>query len=529
MKKIHLLKYVLVLLIFVGCTEDFAELNKNPYQISDESLRQDNNHVGAFFPTMLNNVFGDQIEHNLAHESFVRHLATPTPFVGGVNNTTYYIRWNTYWNRVYGQIMAPVRQVLQIAEEENNEVFTAWAKLIRVLASSRLSAYHGPIIYSNYGSSEKTILYDTEADLYNKWFSELDEIEALLTKNVDFGGMANFDESFGGDVGAWIKLANSLRLRLAMRISKVNPALAKTQGEKAIAAAGGMITTTADNFMIKNYDGFFRPARICFGWGDTRMSATMESVLGGYEDPRASKYFDPATDDTLYPDHPDFPYKGIRNGAELVAKDDRLTYSTINSQFNNNGYPFRRCFTSSETHFLLAEASLRGWAGAGSAQEHYEAGVRESFDEWGAGSADAYLMQDDTKLPWNYDDPKASGEVNDFVSRITVPVMWDEAEDKEIKLEKIMTQKWLAAVHNTIEIWVDHRRTGYPKLPFNYKNDSNADWGVIADDDFLRRMPFVNGERNNNPDGVADATSKLGGPDEIGTRLWWDTGGPNFP
>ena len=137
-------------------------LNTNPYQISDESLRQDNNHVGAFFPAMLNNIFGDQIEHNLAHESFVRHLGTPTPFVGGVNNTTYYIRWNTHWNRVYNNVMAPARQVLQIAEAENNEVFAAWVKLLRVLSTSRLSAYHGPIIYSNYGSSDQTILYDSE-------------------------------------------------------------------------------------------------------------------------------------------------------------------------------------------------------------------------------------------------------------------------------------------------------------------------------------------------------------------------------
>ena len=528
MKRIITIKCILLVSLFFGCTDNFEEINTNPYQISDESLRQDNNHVGAFFPTMLNNVFGDQIEHNLAHESFVRHLGTPTPFVGGVNNTTYYIRWNTYWNRVYNNIFAPSRQVIQIAEAENNVVFVAWAKLLRVLAASRLSAYHGPIIYSNYGSSDQTILYDSESDLYNTWFTELDEIVADLTANADFGGMANFDESFGGDINAWIKLANSLRLRLAMRISKVNPSLAKTQGEKAIADAGGMITTTADNFMIKNYDGFFRPARICFGWGDTRMSATMESVLGGYQDPRVSKYFDPATDDTLYPDHPDFPYKGVRNGAFLVAKDDRLTYSTISSDFNNNGYPFRRCFTSSETHFLMAEAALRGWAGTGSAQEHYETGVRESFQEWGAGSADNYLQQDATFLPLDYDDPKAEGEINDFVSRIEVPVQWDEADDNEVKLEKIMTQKWIAAVHNTIEIWVDHRRTGYPKLPFNYQNDSNADWGVIAADDFLRRMPFVNGERNNNPDGVSDATKLLGGPDEIGTKLWWDTGGPNF-
>lgn len=527
MKKLSILKYLFVLSLFVGCTENFAELNTNPYQISDESLRQDNNHVGAFFPTMLNNIFGDQIEHNLANESFVRHLGTPTPFVGGVNNTTYYIRWNTYWNRVYGQIMAPVRQVLQIAEAENNEVFAAWAKLLRVLATSRLSAYHGPIIYSNYGSSDKVILYDSEQELYNTWFAELDEIVAALSRNTDFGGMANFDDSFGGDVGAWIKLANSIRLRLAMRISKVNPSLAKTQGEKAIADPGGLIESTSDNFYIKNYDGFFRPARICFGWGDTRMSATMESVLGGYEDPRVTSYFDPATDNTLYSDHPDFPYKGIRNGAELVAKDDRLAYSTIASAFQT--WPARRCFTSSETHFLLAEAALRGWAGTGTAQAHYETGVKESFDEWGTGGADAYLQKDETYLPFDYDDPKASGAVNDFVSRIKVPVKWDDAEDNEVKLEKIMTQKWIAAVHNTIEIWVDHRRTGYPKLPYNYKNDSNADWGVIPADDFLRRMPFVNGERDNNPDGVADATQKLGGPDEIGTRLWWDTGGPNFP
>jgi hypothetical protein len=528
MKKITILKYLFVISLLAGCTENFDELNTNPYQISDESLKQDNNHVGAFFPAMLNNIFGDQVDHNLANESFVRHLGTPTPFVGGRNNTTYYITWNTHWGRVYNNVMPQARQVLQIAEAENNEVFAAWVKLIRVLSTSRLSAYHGPIIYSNYGSSDQTILYDSEETLYNTWFAELDEIVDDLSKNVDFGGMAKFDDSYGGNVGSWIKLANSIRLRLAMRISKVAPALAKQQGEKAIAAPGGLIMTNADNFMIKNYDGFFRPARICFGWGDTRMSATMESVLGGYQDPRVSKYFEPATDPAVYQDHPDFPYKGIRNGALLVAKDDRLTYSTIAKIFDNNGYPRRRCFTSSETHFLLAEAALRGWAGAGSAQDHYETGVRESFAEWGAGGVDAYLQQDDSLTPWDYNDPKAAGDINDFVSRIEIGVKWNEADDKELKLEKIMTQKWIAAVHNTIEIWVDHRRTGYPKLPYNYKNDSNSDWGVIPPNDFLRRMPFVNGERNNNPQGVADATAKLGGPDEIGTRLWWDTGGPNF-
>ena len=78
-----------------------------------------------------------------------------------------------------------------------------------------------------------------------------------------------------------------------------------------------------------------------------------------------------------------------------------------------------------------------------------------------------------------------------------------------------------------MEAWVDHRRTGYPKLPYNAKNDSSADWGVIAADDFIKRMPWPDSERNNNKDGVADATTKLGGPDNIATRLWWDTGNVN--
>ena len=76
MKKISIFIILIGLTLYSGCTKDFAELNTNPYQISDESLRQDNNHVGAFFPTMLNNIFGDQIEHNLCNESFTRQLCT---------------------------------------------------------------------------------------------------------------------------------------------------------------------------------------------------------------------------------------------------------------------------------------------------------------------------------------------------------------------------------------------------------------------------------------------------------------------
>ncbi len=527
MKKITYICFV-VLLALSSCTEDFVELNQNPNEVTDESLKQDFNNVGAFFPPMLKNLFGHQIEHNLSHDSWVRHLATPTPFTGGINNTTYYIRWNTYWNRIYGQIMSPATLVKKVAVAEDYPVFVEWAKLIQILGASRLTAYHGPIIFTKFG--EEPAKYDSEPVLYNAFFTQLDEIQAVFAANQDYTGLGKFDASYEGSIPKWSKLVNSMRLRLAIRLSKVDPALAKTQGEKALSDPAGLIESNEDNFLVSLYGDVFPPVTISFGWGDTRMSATMESVLIGYDDPRISKFFDPVTQNDLgetpdISDHPEYPYKGIRNGAELVAKGDRLFYSNISSDFKK--VENRRFFTAAEVQFLKAEAALRGWAGTGSAREHYEMGVNLSFADWGAGSADAYLAND-TGLPIDYNDPQAEGDVNDFVSRITSTVAWDDAADNEAKLEKIITQKWINGYTNSIEPWVDHRRTDYPKLPFNYKNDSNADWGVIPADGFLRRQVFVQSQRENNAASVAEATSFLGGPDEIGTRLWWDVEGPNF-
>ena len=518
MKRIIYLLITALLFNISACTDGFEDLNQNPYQITDESLTQDFNNVGAFYAPMFQNLFGNQVNHNLSNVSWVRHLGTPTNFVGGINNTTYYIRWNGYWNRVYNSIMSPSGLVILKAEDEDFPVFVQWAKLIRILAMSRLTAYHGPVIYTEFGGAGG---YDSEPILYDAFFKDLDQILSVFNANIDYSGLDNFDASYGGDIPSWIRLVNSMRLRLAMRISMADPARAQTEGEKALMDQGGLISSNGENFNVFLYGAVYHPVTISFGWGDTRMSASMESILIGYDDPRIAAFFDPATDDTLYPDHPNYPYKGIRNGAEIVAKGDRLSYSTISSNFKT--VTERRFFGAAEIEFIKAEAALRGWAGVGSAMAHYEAGVNASFEEWGTGGAAAYLANN-TGLPIDYDDPKASGAINDFVSRITSTVMWDDAASNEIKLEKIMMQKWIASRSNCMEAWVDHRRTGYPKLPYNYQNDSNADWGVIADDDFLRRVPFTNGQRADNSAAVAAATGFLGGPDDIATKLWWDTG-----
>jgi hypothetical protein len=125
----------------------------------------------------------------------------------------------------------------------------------------------------------------------------------------------------------------------------------------------------------------------------------------------------------LVSDHPEWPYKGIHSGAYLDAKDQRLTYSTINESFKS--VTSRRYFTYSEVCLLKAEAALRGWAGAGDAKTNYENGVRASFADWGAGGVDAYLA-DDTSKPINYVDPKEAR--NNFISRTDITAAWNESD-----------------------------------------------------------------------------------------------------
>jgi hypothetical protein len=178
---------LLVLVSLSSCTDDFEQLNTNPYQITDASLEQNFNHIGAFFPSLLKPIIGHQTHHNLINDSYVRHFGTPTPFVGGVNNTTYYIRWNdNYWNTLYNSIMAPSKQVIEIAEEGGYDMFVEWANLIRVVVASRATAFYGPLIYSNYGKTPS--MYDSEKELHNTFFAQLDKIVSTFSAKTDYTG-----------------------------------------------------------------------------------------------------------------------------------------------------------------------------------------------------------------------------------------------------------------------------------------------------------------------------------------------------
>ena len=371
MKKIY--KYLAASLLVIGfasCTEDFEDINTNPNGITEESLTQMNNNVGNEFQPMFLNVFNVtpawnyQLQQNLLGDTFSGYMTPPTPFAGNVNNMTYSLvdGWNGFpWSDAYGNIMPQalnVKNAVQLGGDEKGIKFVHLANIIKVTAMHRVSDIYGPIRYSKFNDFATTGEYDSQEVAYQAFFDDLgaaiDGLEPFVA-DVQF---QPFDMSaFGGDIAKWRQYANSLRLRLAMRVVNTNPSLAKTQGELALNSNAGLMES--ENMVINT--GFPHPITVISGsWGDIRMGAEMESILTGYNDGRMETYFNPSADATLSGD-----YKGIRMGIDITAKGQYVDHSSIGKVIDGETLTW---MTASEVLLLKAEAALRGWSDAGDAE-----------------------------------------------------------------------------------------------------------------------------------------------------------------
>jgi hypothetical protein len=534
MKKIYskrfvvLLTYLVAAAMFItGCTDKFEDFNTDPYGITREQLKEDFNYIGLPLKLMQLSLYvndpawNTQLQQNLIADVYSGYMTPPTPFAGNVNNVTYALvaGWNGFpWSDGYDFVMKPAAHVREMSKDQYDD-FYAWSLILKVEAMHRVSDIYGPIIYSKFGqtSPDGSVAYDSQEDVYHAFFDELDEAITILTPYAT--NEANltpyfkpFDLVYGGSYSKWVKFANTLRLRLAIRISERDPAKAKIEGEKALGHPVGLLAKNDDNFLVSIPTA--HPLNVINNsWGDIRLGAAMESILGGYGDPRLEKYALPATDPAVANQ-----YKGIRQGVDIDAKSRYGDYSKLIT-FPNKV----QLMTAAEAWFLKAEAALRSWAGAGSAQTNYETGVKTSFDQNGADGYAIYIT-DDTKTAKPYTDPKAKtpGE-NDVLAGSpylsTITVQWDDADSDDEKLERIITQKWIAMYPDGQEAWSEFRRTGYPTLFPVVKNYSG---GKISTTEFIRRIEFAASEYSTNPKGVEQAVTLLGGPDTGGTRLWWD-------
>ncbi len=520
--------FTAVFMLILGCTGDFEEYNIDKSKVTNDNLSADFYSIGGFFPQMQQMIYCNfnwgegtnwtfQIMQNLNADIFSGYMMAPTPFASNINNTNYALvdGWNgASWNYTYSYFMTASAEVNRLAGEDYPEVNAA-AKILKVAAMHRLSDMYGPIIYTHYGNSQTGGKFDSQKDAYYAFFEDLDKsiktLENYLSENPGQKPLEEYDLMFAGDFEKWIQYANSLRLRLAIRISNVEPAKAKTEGEAAMSNAYGVLE---EGVVAVSGKGYSHPLfALSIQWQDIKMGGSIESIMTGYEDPRMEKYFLPVTDEDLT--KKEIRYKGIRQGIDIPAKETYVGHSSLNFAAETPA----QLMTSAEVYFLRAEGALRSWANmGGSASDLYQKGVEASFTQHGVALG-SYLESDNVAAPFTdyLNDANsvqaASSDLNN------VSPKWDDAAGFETKLQKIITQKYIAIYPQGMEAWAEYRRTKYPVLMPVVINNSQ---GVIDTDKKVRRLNFSVAEKQINPSGYAEAVGLLGGEDTGATPLWWD-------
>lgn len=517
-----------VMSLFGACTRDFGEVNTNPLLPNDEIINRDNIGVSANLPSLLfqpvytalsgtdaaNNY---QVVDNLMAQSWMGYMA-PRDAKWNNNNLTQYSFANQGWlNGAYTctttNVLAPwiqLKKAVMDGETQHPEIF-AIAQITKIMALHRGVDMFGAIPYSQVGSGSFTVPLDSQESVYNAFFKELtDAVNELSTWST----ISTLDYVYLGNAKQWAKLGNSLMLRLAMRVRYADPELSRKYAEQAAKDPSGLILTNADNAQIDQSKGISAMNSlyvVAKSYDDTRMGASIYTYLKGYNDPRLKAYFEPYKKgdktgdmDTAVP--PAIPQTGDAYNVATTVKV---------GQFDPSIW-----MTASEVEFLLAEAALAGYDVPGTAKEHYENGVKLSFEQHKVEGAEAYLNGNTAPVAFtDHIKPEYSAQ-----APTTATVKWDEGLNEEAKLEKIMIQKYIALFPNGMEAWSEWRRTGYPRLIPPVQNISNV--GVVTSDghkDGMRIFPYPQNELKLNTKNVQDAINKYrGGSNAANVNVWWD-------
>ncbi|TWV14098.1 SusD/RagB family nutrient-binding outer membrane lipoprotein [Bacteroidaceae bacterium HV4-6-C5C] len=532
MKKYNYITTTLLsgLLAFSSCTDSFDRYNSTAGAYTDDLQEYDFQKQLIPFKTIQTAIVYQtgvdgtdwqyQIMQNLAADMFGGYFHDMN---GGFNsqNSSYKLNsgWvGAQWSYTYAQGMPSIANAEELCKKEDYPAFYALTKIMKVAMMHRVSDYYGPIIYKNFGATTPTP--ESQKDIYTDFFNDLTDAIQVLKTYIASNGPETFQKA---DImmpegkrtyAQWLKFANSLRLRLAMRVSNVDSELAKAQAQAALDPENGGVLETAGE-TVGEY-GVRNPLGGVSGWQEVYMNASMESFLNGYNDPREEKFFAKATGNSgadgevteLFPIAK--TYKGIRQGTALDKDNRYINHSRTTITTSSSII----VMTAAEVWFLRAEAALKGYVDSGKEGEYYEKGVTTSFTQWGAGDVATYLTSN--AVPSDYKD--AFDTKFNVAAMTAITPKWIDNATKEQKLERIITQKWLALYPDGCEAWAEQRRTGYPKL---FKVAVNLSGGTIDTDVMIRRVTFPTD---------LDATTMgslkqlLGGNDDGGTRLWWDTG-----
>ena len=546
-------KYITIItmacaLFFASCSDEYMEnMNTDP----SKAATIDPN---AQLTTAQLQTYGDlsmmEIYRNY-HYAFTQQLmgCWNTTNYGGrhtLDNNEMSRIWTSFYTQSLKNIIDAQYRTAEDAEKVNiNSVL----RIYRVYLMSIITDTYGDAPFSEAGlgflEGKFNPKYDKQEDIYNAFFLELEDAVNKIDPTKD---KVTGDLIYAGDVTKWQQLANSLRLRFAMRISNVNPTKAQTEFENALAANGGVITDASSDALIK-----YMTIAFSFGqeaYSDYRGNSLSQLLFGNDPannpsylcstffnqlrqsgDPRTFKisrcYYDGLMSATSPDNRVDITQEMIEKGIDFsprnpgayswepwptgydsdICKELAVNNPSVTATMarevepklaNNPGV----VMTSAEVKFLMAEATVKKWnVGSVSAEDLYKQGVRAAMD----------FLTD------NYGCTATTDA--EFDAFIQGRGTFGHTDNQ--KLEAINTQAWILHFTNPAECWANVRRSGYPKLK------SPAEYGfgqyLTGGTEIPVRLCYPVLESSYNKKSYNEAIERMGGTDNWHSLLWWDT------
>ncbi len=542
--KRHIYKFGLLLFAFfvvAACSEFDDDLEKRNTDIKNPEVVP----AGPLFANAILDYFYLMLEtsvNNNVFRLYAQYWAQTTyPDESQYNQTTRNIGRNM-WRTLYRDVLKDLdgaktsiaNEVLPGVDPEGEEAVRdnqlATIQIIEVLAYSNLVDLFGNVPYTEAIDIENPDpTYDDAATVYNNILDELNEAIDMI--NLDYSGLTLNDPIYNANMSKWLAYANSLKLRLAMRLVDVNPTLAQTLAEEA--ASQSLIMNNANNFKIEylalspNTNPLWVDL-VQSGRHDFVSSNHMVNYLNNIQDPRIHVFYDLASFRFSKNDNNttiDTEIGGTGTAFVFYDGEERVvtlpytvsavdssstieyyvggTYGTANSYSKSShiGELFHDpllngvLMSAAEVRFLLAEAAERGFTVTGTAEEHYNAAILASMEEWGITTekAQAYLEQPS-------------------IAYATATGTWKE---------KIGAQKWISLFNNGFEGWTSYRLLDFGILQgFPIYDDDNNLIGYEAPSVPTRFLYPVE-EATLNGDMYDAAAAAIGG-DEMETKLFWD-------
>jgi hypothetical protein len=518
--------FSLVALLNTGCTKKYEKINTDPSSYNQTNFDPNYMLTSAELGYTGSTDFAyDTWRANLIYCSvMMQGFSTVVGYWAGdkylLNSDYTAAYWGFSSDGAYPEQIKPIVDIVQstVGKPQYKNLHQI-ARILRAMMLERITDLYGDIPYFNAGmgyyNGDFFPKYDTQDSIYTDLLKEVSDASSQLDPA---GDAPAGDVIYNGNIPKWQRFGNTLLLRIAMRLSKVDPATAQTWVQKVI---GKTMTGNDDNAFVKGDATGGRAtqnrnSQILLGDGGqeffyTKWSATFINMLKADNDPRLAKIAETGlytTDGVKIPNPNPNPdpavQKGMPNGKDLsgipgqtIGSDPSFTsfndYSSVNlALIKRDGPTFFLTYTESE--LLLADAAARFGIGGDPAQ-HYHDGVKAAL---------TFLSQYDPGIGISDADAETWITANPYVVANG--------------LQMINTQYWIHT--NTLldfyETWCNWRRSGFPVLtPVNYPG--NATNATIP-----RRFPYPLAEANTNPVNYNAAHGAITGGDVMTSRVWWD-------